>query len=113
MNMRFGVVGNTSKPVVREVACSLIDLFRKNKLEFVVHDELGRWLNGSADRSIVEATAFCKASEIGRHADMLIALGGDGTMLAAAHMIGGQGTPILGINLGKLGFLAEVSVNEV
>jgi NAD+ kinase len=43
-----------------------------------------------------------------RGVDCVIALGGDGTMLAAAKLVGSLGTPILGINLGKLGFLAEV-----
>ena len=40
--------------------------------------------------------------------DCLIVLGGDGTVLEAAHLAAGTGTPILGINLGKLGYLAEV-----
>ena len=44
--------------------------------------------------------------------DMLITLGGDGTMLHAAHLVAAQGTPILGIHMGRLGFLAEVRRNE-
>jgi NAD+ kinase len=40
--------------------------------------------------------------------DALITLGGDGTMLRAAHLVAVQGTPILGIHMGRLGFLAEV-----
>jgi NAD+ kinase len=40
--------------------------------------------------------------------DMLITLGGDGTMLRAAHLLAADGTPILGIHMGRLGFLAEV-----
>jgi NAD+ kinase len=44
--------------------------------------------------------------------DMLITLGGDGTMLRAAHLVSKAGTPILGINMGRLGFLAEVRSTE-
>jgi NAD+ kinase len=44
--------------------------------------------------------------------DALITLGGDGTMLRAAHMVAEQGTPILGIHMGHLGFLAEVTVAD-
>jgi len=43
-----------------------------------------------------------------RDLDMLISLGGDGTMLRAAHLVAAAGTPILGIHMGRLGFLAEV-----
>lgn len=44
--------------------------------------------------------------------DMLITLGGDGTMLRAAHLVAEHGTPILGIHMGRLGFLAEVPDSE-
>jgi len=44
---------------------------------------------------------------------MLIAFGGDGTILSAARMVGSRSIPILGINLGKLGFLAEVAPDEI
>jgi NAD+ kinase len=44
--------------------------------------------------------------------EMLITLGGDGTMLRAAHLVAAQGTPILGIHMGKLGFLTEVRRSE-
>ena len=44
--------------------------------------------------------------------DLLIALGGDGTMLRAGHLCGPAGVPILGINWGKLGFLTEIKREE-
>jgi NAD+ kinase len=44
--------------------------------------------------------------------DLLITLGGDGTMLRASHLVAENGTPILGIHMGRLGFLAEVRVDE-
>jgi NAD+ kinase len=49
-------------------------------------------------------------AELGQRADLLVSLGGDGTMLRAMRLADGTGAPVLGVNLGKLGFLAEVDV---
>ncbi|WP_433241077.1 NAD(+)/NADH kinase [Streptosporangium sp. CA-135522] len=46
-------------------------------------------------------------------ADLLVSLGGDGTMLRTMRLIAGKPTPILGVNLGKLGFLAEIDVDDL
>jgi NAD+ kinase len=53
------------------------------------------------------------AGELGRLADLLVSIGGDGTMLRAMRLADGQRAPVLGVNLGKLGFLAEVDVPEL
>jgi NAD+ kinase len=53
------------------------------------------------------------ASELGRRSDLLVSLGGDGTMLRAMRLADGQRAPVLGVNLGKLGFLAEVDVPDL
>ena len=49
-------------------------------------------------------------TELGKRSDLLVSLGGDGTMLRAMRLSDGQHAPVLGVNLGKLGFLAEVDV---
>ncbi|MBG0814331.1 NAD(+)/NADH kinase [Planomonospora sp. ID82291] len=46
-------------------------------------------------------------------ADLLVSLGGDGTMLRTMRLIAGRPTPVLGVNLGRLGFLAEIDVDEL
>jgi NAD+ kinase len=51
--------------------------------------------------------------ELGRRADLLVSLGGDGTMLRAMRLADRQRAPVLGVNLGKLGFLAEVDVPDL
>ncbi|HEX3650799.1 MAG TPA: NAD(+)/NADH kinase, partial [Pseudonocardiaceae bacterium] len=53
------------------------------------------------------------AEEIGQRVDLLVSLGGDGTMLRAMRLADGQRGPVLGVNLGKLGFLAEVDVPDL
>src|SRR6266566_1808570 len=53
------------------------------------------------------------AAELGRRADLVVSLGGDGTMLRAMRLADRQRAPVLGVNLGKLGFLAEVDVPDL
>lgn len=58
----------------------------------------------------VEALA---EAELGRAADLVIAVGGDGTMLYASRLVAGHDVPLLGINRGRLGFLADVTPGEM
>jgi NAD+ kinase len=53
------------------------------------------------------------AEELGRRSDLLVSIGGDGTMLRTMRLADSQRAPVLGVNLGKLGFLAEVDVPEL
>jgi NAD+ kinase len=53
------------------------------------------------------------AGTLVRRADLLVSLGGDGTMLRSMRLAAGQGTPVLGVNLGRLGFLAEIDVQDL
>ena len=53
------------------------------------------------------------AEYFGRNCDLVIAIGGDGTMLRAAHLLADYNVPLLGINRGRLGFLADIPANAV
>src|SRR5215472_14474760 len=59
------------------------------------------------------AAVAVTAADLARRSDLLVSLGGDGTMLRAMRLSDGQRAPVLGVNLGKLGFLAEVDVPEL
>jgi NAD+ kinase len=54
-----------------------------------------------------------EAAELADRASLLVSLGGDGTMLRSMRLIAGRATPVLGVNLGRLGFLAEIDVDEL
>ena len=69
-------------------------------------------INEEIKRLRCEATAV-SAEELGRRADLVVSLGGDGTMLRAMRLADGERAPVLGVNLGKLGFLAEVDVPDL
>jgi NAD+ kinase len=76
----------------------------RNRTVLGLSDEVGR-IDCSAvpvdDDTLVERS------------DLLVSLGGDGTMLRTMRLIAGRSTPILGVNLGRLGFLAEIDVDEL
>ena len=64
-------------------------------------------------RRIACTAEAVSAEELRRRADLLVSLGGDGTMLRAMRLADRQRYPVLGVNLGKLGFLAEVDVPDL
>lgn len=62
---------------------------------------------------VIESCGDEVVSDIDGNVDMVVSLGGDGTFMRAVHKVGSLGIPIVGINLGHLGFLADVSSEEV
>jgi len=76
--------------------------------------EMVRWLQAHGHSALVEEEAgvsgvpSAPGCDIAGRADLLVVLGGDGTLIHAAGLCGRQEVPILGVNLGKLGFLTEV-----
>jgi len=58
------------------------------------------------------AVGFCPPQEIAREIDAMLSIGGDGTFLGASRLVAKSGTPIFGIHLGGLGFLADVSLDN-
>src|SRR4051794_40651077 len=88
-----------------EVAGTIVGWARSHGAEVLVReDDAGRVPDGA--RGVPEA-------EIAASADALIALGGDGTMLGALRLAAARPVPVLGVNLGHLGFLVEVEPREL
>jgi NAD+ kinase len=92
--MRIFVLGNACRPGVTEEAGRLVPFLRQHA-EIVVFD-----LEQKQDLSSLTA-------------DVALVLGGDGAILRAARQMGYRQVPVLGINLGRLGFLADLGVEEV
>lgn len=83
--------------------------------------ELGVYLEGRGIQCLLEDVAAEKLKKSGgvpRHkipeeADLVVVLGGDGTLLSIAHIAACKNVPVMGVNLGNLGFLTEVPLNEM
>ncbi len=69
-------------------------------------------LAGETDRIPTSVNAV-SPEDLAKRADLMVSLGGDGTMLRAMRMSAGPRPPVLGVNVGKLGFLAEIDPPEV
>jgi NAD+ kinase len=94
------------------------------RLELRARPVIEKLLEWSRERGIeiltdprdVAATSGAKtvsAQEIAERSDLIVVLGGDGTMLAAARLVAGRGTPVLGVNFGTLGYLTEFTDTNV
>ncbi|GMV52740.1 MAG: NAD(+) kinase [Chlorobi bacterium] len=70
-------------------------------------------LSAAAPPDLLSKVSICSIAELGKFADIVITFGGDGTLLAAAHVLIGTDVPIMGVNVGKLGFLAEYPVAKL
>ncbi len=92
--MRILVLGNALRPGVPEAADRLLPFIRQH-CEVVLFDLLG-------EKNLENVSA-----------DIALVLGGDGAILRAARQMGYHQTPVLGVNLGKLGFLADLTLDEV
>lgn len=105
--MVFGILGNPGKENIEVVLNDIITFFKTNKIDFAVEKKLYSLLRNSTFKKHTDTIAGLL-----KKSDMIISLGGDGTFLNTAHITGDSGIPILGVNLGSLGFLAEVGPEE-
>jgi len=104
----FGIVGNPDKTRVWEILPKLLQWFSDREQEVYLEKELGP----AVTEEMTHAYPV-DSNELVNHANLILALGGDGTILYTARLIEDRQIPILGIRLGGLGFLAEVYLDEI
>ncbi len=90
----------------------LLQELKLQKAELLIYETLGLEYMDSVLNSI-EFKSFKTHEALDKSVDCFISLGGDGTMLDAATFIRGKGIPLLGINFGRLGFLATIGKEEM
>ena len=109
MNKRFSRIALVGKVEDARVADSMVALARhlrsRGLVVLVDRDITVADLPGDAERRPMEMLAG--------DADLIVAIGGDGTMLFAAQLVIGRNIPLLGINRGRLGFLTDVSPDDM
>ncbi len=108
--MKFGIIGNLAKEPLYEVVLNLSKELKKEKIQFFVQKEIAEEIKKRFSQKIENSL---DTNELIENSDIIISFGGDGTILATARLVGSHEIPILGVNLGKLGFLAEIAPEEV
>ena len=100
-----GIISKPNKPEVAEIMPGLIDWLRTRGRDLLVDPETAPHAGG---------VRMVSRQEMGEHdLEFLIVLGGDGTFLSAARAVAKAGIPLVGVNLGALGFLTEVPIEEL
>lgn len=105
---RVAIIANTTRERAIKAAVVAIGLLKAKGVEIIVDESTAGHLG--------EETAHCRVAskdDFGKLADVVITFGGDGTLLSIARLLIHADVPIMGINVGRLGFLAEFSADEV
>ncbi|MFQ5881322.1 MAG: NAD(+)/NADH kinase [Candidatus Methylomirabilales bacterium] len=102
---RIGIVAKPHRPETAGVVRQLITWLRARDREVILDPE-------TAALAAEEKSGVAKA-DVPRIADLLVVLGGDGTLLSVARLVESGEIPILGVNLGGLGFLTEITLDEL
>ncbi|MBE0566278.1 MAG: NAD(+)/NADH kinase [Krumholzibacteria bacterium] len=101
----IGVFGNPQKSRMPSALATIAAVCERTGTRLVADAELAAVLP--------TGVATLPAEELVDRVDLVVALGGDGTMLRAARVLGLSGVPLLGVNLGSLGYLTDVPVEEL
>ena len=98
-----GICVKPDQPQVAKRVAELDDWLRARGVEVLLDSQAGGW----------QGREGLELEELAARADLLVVLGGDGTILSAARAVGERPVPLLGVNLGTLGYLAETSSDEL
>jgi NAD+ kinase len=102
----IGIIGKPSDPSIATTLNVLVGYLKQHHYSLIIDKESAADIEGV----IVES---CSVEQLGQNCDLVIAVGGDGTFLSAARVTADSDVPLIGINLGRLGFLVDISPNEL
>ncbi len=108
--MTIAIFGNTFRPTVLNIMEIIFGYFNIRKVALLLDKELYTYCT---EHSVVQPDQQLLITDDDFHADIALSIGGDGTFLSTAARIGSKNIPIMGINTGRLGFLADVPVDAV
>ena len=107
---RIGIVLKPHQPDALKTICNLVVWLAERDITLIGGPEI--------ERERIEHQTGCAVKQVRKRklaseVDLMLVLGGDGTMIATARMIGDHEVPVLGVNFGGLGYLAEFRIEEL
>lgn len=106
--MRIGIIGNLDKSATPPAVRRLVELLALRGVEYLLDQRLSEPFP-----ELESLGEMIPTEEMRERCNAVVAFGGDGTMLATGRLLAGSNVPLLGVNLGKLGFLAEFSTDDL
>jgi len=103
---KIGILGKPSDPSIATTLEILCEFLRSNGHQVLIDDNSAQFIDQQLAHS-------CELKNLGKKVDLLIAVGGDGTFLTGARTIAHHNIPLIGVNLGRLGFLVDISPEQL
>jgi len=110
--MKFAIYGQSCQPITREIISKMLAVFEEKEAIAIFESHFYQLL---LKENIIDDKfeTFNERTNLDSRIDFFIGIGGDGTMLRAANFVKSKNIPILGINAGRLGFLANVQTEAI
>ncbi|MBN1251437.1 MAG: NAD kinase [Bacteroidales bacterium] len=111
--MKIAIYGRSFGNDFNDSIVNLFEILKANKTEIIIYKPFYDFIKEKIDIDLDQVVFFTKPKDLKKNFDVLLSIGGDGTFLESTIFIKDSKIPIAGINSGRLGFLANISKNEM
>ena len=109
--LRFALFGNIFQPKKSTSVQKLLCLLEERNADLLIDKDFHHYLTSDLQIAVPSKVRLITGDDF--ETDYVISMGGDGTFLEAARRVGDKQIPILGVNMGRLGFLADISPDDI
>lgn len=110
--MKIAIYGRDFNDSVLPFVQEVFDTLAANEITILIFQKFNHFIKNKITLP-EQVSVFSSHKELADHADVLLSLGGDGTLLDTLSLIRNSEIPVIGINFGRLGFLASINKNEI
>lgn len=110
--MKIAIYGRDFNDSVLPFVQEVFDILAENHITILIYQRFNNFIKNKITIP-ANVSVFVNHQELADHADVLLSLGGDGTLLDTLSLIRNSQIPVIGINFGRLGFLASINKNEI